>query len=139
MNFSLQLDKFSGACDADAKSWLLQFAQYCTCYDLANKTKTNIFSFYLQDHAKIWYNSLSDGIRQDWDKLKSYFIKRFTEDKSVIDLSILQMTQNANETVLDHLSKLQKTATLNEKIDENVLVAIAINGLKPEIRKNCHK
>ena len=46
------------------------------------------------------------------------------------------MTQNANETVLDYLSKLQKTAALNEKIDENLSLAIAINGLKPETRKS---
>ena len=83
MIFSLKLDKFSGACDADAKLWLLQFAQYCTCYDLDNKTRTNISSCHLQDHAKIWYNSLSDDIRQDWDKLKSSFIKRFTEESSI--------------------------------------------------------
>ena len=28
-NFSLKLDKFPGACNDDAKSWLLQFDQYC--------------------------------------------------------------------------------------------------------------
>ena len=135
MNFSLKLDKFSGACNDDAKSWLLQFDQYCTCYDLNDKTKTNIFSFHLQDHAKIWYNSLSDDIRHDWEKLKASFIKRFTEDRSLIDLSILQMTQNSNETVLEFLSKLKKNASLNDKIDENLLLAIGINGLKPDIRK----
>ena len=135
MNFSLKLDKFSGACNDDAKSWLLQFAQYCTCYDLDDKTKTNIFSFHLQDHAKIWYNALPDETRNDWDKLKASFTKRFTEDRNLIDLSILQMTQNSNETVLEFLSKLQKNAALNDKIDENLLLAIGINGLKPDIRK----
>lgn len=62
-------------------------------------------------------------------------MKRFTEDKTVIDLSILQMSQSVNESVLDYLSKLQKSAVLNEKVDENVLLAIAINGLRPEIRR----
>ena len=41
MNFSLKLDKFSGACNDDAKSWLLQFAQYCTCYDLVSPRQIN--------------------------------------------------------------------------------------------------
>ena len=135
MNFSLKLDKFSGACNDDAKSWLSQFAQYCSCYDLDNKTKTNIFSFHLQDHAKIWYNSLTEEVKNDWDKLQTSFTKRFTEDRHLIDLSILQMTQSSSETVLDFLSKLQRNAILNDKIDENLLLAIGINGLKPDIRK----
>ena len=107
----------------------------CSCYDPDNKTKTNIFSFHLQDHAKIWYNSLTEEVKNDWDKLQTSFTKRFTEDRHLIDRSILQMTQSSSETVLDFLSKLQRNAILNDKIDENLLLAIGINGLKPDIRK----
>ena len=84
INFSLKINKFSGACNDDAKSWLSQFAQYCSCYDLDNKTKTNVFSFHLQDHAKIWYNSLTEEIKNDWDKLQTSFTKRFTTDRHLI-------------------------------------------------------
>ena len=45
------------------------------------------------------------------------------------------MTQNTNETVLYFLSKLQKNASLNDTIDENLLLAIGVNSLKPDIRK----
>ena len=40
------------------------------------------------------------------------------------------MTQNSNETVLEFLSKLQKNASLNDKIDENLLLAIGIADIR---------
>ena len=76
---------------------------------------------------------LSDGIRHDWETLKTGFIKLFPEDRSLIDLSILQMTQNSNKIVLYFFK--QKNASLNDTVDENLLLAIGENGLKPDIRK----
>ena len=135
MNFSLKLDKFSGKSNEDAKSWLLQFAQYCTCYGMDDETKANVFSFHLQDHARIWYNSLSDSIRNNWQSLETAFKQRFTEDRDTLDLSILQISQSVTETVLDYLCRLQKKAALNPKVDDNLLLAIAVNGLRSEIRR----
>ena len=34
---------------------------------------------------------------------------------------------------MEYLSKLQKTTAFNEKIDDNLLLAITVNGLKPDI------
>lgn len=45
MNFTLKLDKFNGGSNDDAHSWLLQFAQYCSCYDLDDETKTIYIQF----------------------------------------------------------------------------------------------
>ena len=135
MNFSLKLDKFTGSNNENAKSWLSQFIQYGQCYELDDQTKANIFSFHLQDHAQIWYHSLPEDIKHNWEQLKANFLRRFTEGRNLIDFSILQTAQNNSESVLDFLSKLQKNAMLNDKIDENLLLAIGINGLKPDIRK----
>ena len=135
MNFSLKLEKFSGKSNEDAKSWLMQFAQYSTCYGLDAETKANVFSFHLQDHARIWYNSLSDSIKNNWQSLEAAFKQRFTEDRDTLDLSILQINQSVNETVLDYLCRLQKNAALNPKVDEDLLLAIAVNGLRSEIRQ----
>ena len=93
MNSSLRLEKFSGKSNEDAKSWLLQFAQYCTCYGLDAITKANVFSFHLQDHARIWYNSLSDSIRNNWQSLEAAFKQRFTEDRHI------RPVNNTNQSV----------------------------------------
>ena len=135
MNFTIKLDKFHGNGTEDAKSWLMQFAQYSSCYGLDDATKANVFSFHLQDHARIWYNSLSESTRNNWTALEAAFKFRFIEDKDTLDLSILQISQSVNESVLEYLSKLQKSAALNPKVDENLLLAIAVNGLRSEIRQ----
>ena len=58
MNFSLKLEKKIGKNNEDAKSCLMQFAQYAKCYGFDAETKASVFSFHLQDHARIWYNLL---------------------------------------------------------------------------------
>ena len=65
MNFSLKLEKLSGKNNEDARSWLIQFAKYSACYGLDAETKANVFSFDLQDHARIWYNALADSVKND--------------------------------------------------------------------------
>ena len=112
----------------------MQFAQYCTCYGLDAETKANVFSFHLQDHARIWYNSLSDSIKNNWWSLEAAFKQCFNEDRDTLDLSNLQIDQLVYETVLDYLCRLQKNAALNPKVDDNLLLAIAVNGLRSEIR-----
>ena len=92
------------------------------------KRKRMCFFFHLQDHARIWYNSLSYSIRNNWQSLEAAFKKRFTEDRDTLDLSILQISQSVAETVLDYLCRLQKNDALNPKVDDNLLLAIAVNS-----------
>ena len=113
----------------------MQFAQYCTCYGLDAETKANVFSFHLQDHARIWYNSLSNSIRNSWQSLEAAFKQRFTEDRDILDLAILQINHSVTETVLDHLCRLQKNTALSPKLDDNLLLAIAVNCLRSEIQQ----
>ena len=79
MNFSLKLDKFTASNNENAKSWLNPFIQYGQCYELDDQTKTNIFSFHLQDHAQIWYHSIHEDIKHNWEQLEANFLRRFTE------------------------------------------------------------
>jgi hypothetical protein len=49
-------------------------------------------------------------------------------------MSILQILQGPSETVREYLSRLFQNAT-NKDIPEQVLLAVGINGLRPEIRR----
>uniref|UniRef100_A0A8W8N4W9 Uncharacterized protein n=1 Tax=Magallana gigas TaxID=29159 RepID=A0A8W8N4W9_MAGGI len=49
------------------------------------------------------------------------------------DLSVLQMKQGGTEPVIDFLSRLIKTASI-KNVPEKVLLSVAINGLKSEIK-----
>ena len=50
-----------------------------------------------------------------------------------MDLTILQTHQGRNESVLDYLSRLYQLAT-NRNISDDILLAVAMNGLKPELK-----
>jgi hypothetical protein len=36
------------------------YKQYCSFYDLSDKKSADSFPFHLEDHAKIWYNTIPD-------------------------------------------------------------------------------
>ena len=135
MSVTLKLDKFSGIDNENAHVWLRQYLQYCTIYNILDDQKHNILPFHLTTHAKIWYNSLPDDVRSNWEVLKEAFLKRFSAENTQNDLSILQISQSETESVNDYLSKIQKSAAFNDKLNTELLVAIAVNGLKTEIRK----
>lgn len=50
-----------------------------------------------------------------------------------MDLTILQTHKGRNESVLDYLSRLLKLAT-NRNISDDILLAVAMNGLKPDLK-----
>ncbi|KAK3598095.1 hypothetical protein CHS0354_006055 [Potamilus streckersoni] len=50
------------------------------------------------------------------------------------DLSILQTQQGSSESVMDYLSRLFQIAT-NKTIPDQVLLAVALNGLKPSVKR----
>jgi hypothetical protein len=57
----------------------------------------------------------------------------FTEGDHILDLFILLTAQGPNESVRDYLSRLFDTAT-NKDILDQVVLAVGINGLRPEIK-----
>jgi hypothetical protein len=64
----------------------------------------------------------------------STFFGSLVEDDRILDMSILQILQGPSETVREYLSRLFQNAT-NKDIPEQVLLAVGINGLRPEIRQ----
>jgi hypothetical protein len=65
--------------------------------------------------------------------LITLFKKRFKDKQHLLDLTILQTHQGRNESVLDYLSRLYQLAT-NRNISDDILLAVAVNGLKPELK-----
>ncbi|KAL3868432.1 hypothetical protein ACJMK2_041240 [Sinanodonta woodiana] len=107
--------------------------QWARFHELSKSKILNAFQFHLQGHAKIWYDTLSDNDKNDWHRLVTTFKSRFHNDDFVLDLSILQTQQGSSESVLDYLSRLLHIAT-NKVIPEQVLLAVALNGLKPSVK-----
>ena len=109
------------------------YKQYCSFYDLSDKKSADSFPFHLESHAKIWYNTIPDSQKANFDNLITLFKKRFKDKQHLLDLTILQTHQGRNESVLDYLSRLCQLAT-NRNISDDILLAVAMNGLKPELK-----
>ena len=130
---NLKIDKFKGDNTQNVDTWLSMYKQYCSFYDLSDKKSADSFPFHLESHAKIWYNTIPDSQIANFDNLITLFKKRFKDKQHLLDLTILQTHQGRNESVLDYLSRLYQLAT-NRNISDDILLAVAMNGLKPELK-----
>ncbi|KAK3610221.1 hypothetical protein CHS0354_038862 [Potamilus streckersoni] len=85
-------------------------------------------------HAKVWYDTLPENVTHNWHLLVNAFKSRFHHDDVILDLSILQTHQGSSESVMDYLGRLFQTAT-NKPIPDQVLLAVALNGLEPSVKR----
>ena len=130
---NLKIDKSKGDNTQNVYIWLYMYKQYCSFYDLSDKKSADSIPFHLEGHAKIWYNTIPDSQKANIDNLITLFKKRFKDKQHLLDLTILQTHQGRNESVLDYLSRLYQLAT-NRNISDDILLAVAMNGLKPELK-----
>ena len=130
---SITLDQFKGDGSQHLKTWWNKFQQLIDLYDIPQEKLTKIATFLFSDYGEVWYATLSPEITNDLSKFKTAFFEGFTEDDHILYLSILQTAQSPNESVRDYLSRLFHTAT-NKDISDQVLLALRINELRPEIK-----
>ena len=133
MSSILKIEKFKGDNTQNPETWLTNFNQYCSFYDLTKKKSAESFPFHLEGHAKIWYDTVSDSKKHHFDFLIAAFKDRFKDKQHLLDITILQTHQGRNESVLDFLSRLLKLAT-NRNISDDILLAVAMNGLKADLK-----
>ncbi|CAC5395737.1 unnamed protein product [Mytilus coruscus] len=96
-----KIGKFKGDNTQNPETWLTNFNQYCSFYDLSKKKSAQSFPFHLEGHAKIWYDTVSDSKKQHFDFLIAAFKDRFKDKQHLLDITILQTHEGRNESVLD--------------------------------------
>lgn len=129
----INLDKFKGDGTQDVKTWFTNFGQWAKFHDLPDEKIIDAFPFYLEGHAKIWYDSLSAEQKLNHKTIKNLFQERFKELDKFLDLSVLQMKQDETEPVDDFLTRLIKKGTI-KNISDKILLSVAMNGLRSDIR-----
>ena len=130
---NLKIDKFKGDNAQNVDTWLSMYKQYCSFYDLLDKKSADSFPFHLDGHAIIWYDTIPDSQKANFDNFITLFKKRFKDKQHLLDLTILQTHQGRIEYVLDYLSQLYQLAT-NRNISDDILLAVAMRRLKPELK-----
>jgi hypothetical protein len=81
---NLKIDKFKGDNTQNVDTWLSMYKQYCSFYDLSDKKSADSFPFHLEDHAKIWYNTIPDSQKANFDNLITLFKKRLVSEASLL-------------------------------------------------------
>ena len=125
---TVKLAKFDGKTMA-ARQWWALFIHYVTYLCMSEQTALSNFAFHLEGVAFQWYfHQLADTAKSSLSTLKDAFFKRFSADKSIFDVNILQVKQSVSETVDDYVARIY-TQTSDYNIPEEMLVGIAIQGL----------
>ena len=99
----LKIDKFKGDNSQNVDTWLSIYKQYCSFYE---------------GHAKIWYDTIPDSQKTNFDHLITLFKNRFKDKQHLLDLIILKTHQGGNGYVLDY----------------DTLLSVAMNGLKSDLK-----
>jgi hypothetical protein len=130
----IRLEKFTGDSSVHPQTWWEKFQKWIDLYEVPNDKVVKVIAFQLSEEAAIWYATLPPEITNNLQRFKAAILKRFTENERMLDLSILQIMQGSCENVREYLTRLAQTAT-NKNISEQILLAVGINGLRPDIRK----
>ena len=133
MASNLKIVKFKGDNAQNVDTWLSMYKQYCSFDDLSDKKSADSFPFHFEGHVKIWYDTIPDSQKANFDNLITLFKNRFKDKQQLLDFTILQTHQGRNESVLDYLSRLYQRAT-NRNISDEILLAVATNGLNSELK-----
>ena len=125
----------NGSTDSSISYWLDRFDTYCKLNSLPDGESCKIIPFFLESSALIYYNEIPDNIKNNIKLLKDALCERFAPYKRYIDFCILSTKQEKYESVEVYLSRIFKLA-LDKNIPERLLLSVAINGLKPQLRKS---
>jgi hypothetical protein len=75
---------------------------YCSFYDLSDKKSADSFPFHLEGHAKIWYDTIPDSQKANFDNLITLFKNRFKDKQLTVSEEITfsaRVTQCLNSSI----------------------------------------
>ena len=129
---TVHLKPFSGDGQTAAKIWLQWFERYCA---LNKEPEGQILTFpiYLSNHARIWFESLTEEIKTDYPRLKAAFLERF-ENQDIVETELLEITQRPDECTNDYFSRVLKKAQ-HSNADQKLITSLAVKGLKARVKQ----
>ncbi|VDI02278.1 Hypothetical predicted protein [Mytilus galloprovincialis] len=127
----ITLDKFNE--EEIAGQWWTFFMQWCMLNNIVGNNICSTFPFKLAKGAPLlWYNSLTDTVKNNIQQLKAEFLKRFSNQSTMFDVGLFRIKQLQDETVNDFFVRLQ-TEMKGAVIPENIVVGMVIQALNGKI------
>lgn len=127
------LEKFAGDDQLTVETWLQWFDRYSSWHKHDEGKKLLSLPFHLTSHARIWFDSLPDETKTDYNALRAAFMDRFKRHEE-IDNELLEIKQRPDEVVNDYFSRVLKKAQ-NSGANQKLMISLAIKGLKPAIKQ----
>ena len=113
-----------------AKFWLEKFNKAGTLKKWSDDKKCIHFCFALGNHAEDWYGSLTEEVKNDFDKLQASFLARF--DRVFSYSEFMKLTQGS-DSVDTYIEKVLKCGRKLKKNDRELMDKI-IHVLNKEVR-----
>lgn len=117
-----------------AKFWLEKFNKAGTLKKWNDEEKCIHFCFALGNHAENWYSSLTEQVKNDFEKLQENFLERFESgaDRVFSYSEFLELTQGL-DSVDCYIEKVLKCGRKLKKSDTELMDKI-VHGLSKEVK-----
>ena len=117
-----------------AKFWLEKFNKAGTLKKWNDEEKCIRFCFALGNHAENWYSSLTEQVKNDFEKLQENFLERFESgiDRVFSYSEFLELTQGL-DSVDCYIEKVLKCGRKLKKSDTELMDKI-VHGLSKEVK-----
>lgn len=130
---SVTIENFSGKPGAKGEVWLKGIREILKSIYRFDDDKVNAtFHLFFKEHAKTWYESLSDEIRTNRVELIRQFQHRF--DGTDGGFSVAMVRQKPNESVYNYSTRYQDLAN-GSGMPDQWLISQYIEGLVPVLRR----
>jgi hypothetical protein len=127
---TLRLEPFKGECGEDIEKFLRRFDQYCACMNFREGQAFAQLAWHLDGIARLYIENQSPA-PTTLDELKELLVTKYSKEKPV-SLNIFSMKQEVSENAEQFLSRLE-AETFKTKINDDLQVQIALNGLHPSV------
>ncbi|XP_061171220.1 actin nucleation-promoting factor WAS-like [Saccostrea echinata] len=87
--------------------------------------------FYLAGAAESWFFSIDDTVKQSLTAIKEAIHQRF-QPSSRNNLQLMDVKQKQTESVEDFIHRVTQMTT-DRRVDQDWLITVIMNGLKPDI------
>jgi len=130
---------FHGLTLDDLDAFLFEFDVLCQGYDYTtNPQKLTLFPSMLKGAALHWFMGLGGGTINDWDQMKTAFLKKYQDYCRSRELKdeLFQMVARPSETLEEYVENFQYNLQIspyaNLPLPDNVLKTALIRGMKDQ-------
>jgi len=129
----IQMSRFFGFPKDRGDVWLRDFRHFCTINRIGDQWLPTV-KFYLEGHARTWYDALNDTVKTSADDFTTEFTTRFNGNDGIqTGIPIVSLKQMHKESCYDYFTRVYEAAN-QSTLPQDFIVSMAIQGLQPHLQ-----